>query len=72
MDFITKLPRTEKGFDAIWVIVDRLTKSAYFLPIRESSFSEKLANVYIREIVDSHGVPVSIVLDCDIKFISCF
>ncbi|CAH1418427.1 unnamed protein product [Lactuca virosa] len=72
MDFITKLPRTTKGFDFIWVIVDRLTKSAHFLAIRESSSAEKLADVYVREIVSRHGVPVSIVSDRDVSFTSRF
>ena len=61
MDFITKLPRTTKGFDVTWVIVDRLTKSAYFLAVHESSSGEKLAHVYVHEIITWHGVPVSII-----------
>ena len=72
MDFITKLLRTEKGFDAIWVIVDRLTKSAHFLAIRESSSAEKLADIYVSEIVSHHGVPVSIISDQDVRFTSRF
>ena len=60
MDLITKLPKTPRGFDAIWVIVDRLTKSAHFLAIRESSSAEQLADIYVRDIVTRHGVPVSI------------
>ena len=72
MDFITKLSRTAKGFDAIWVIVNRLTKSAHFPPIWESSSAEKLADLYIREIVARHGVPFSIVLDRDVRFTSRF
>lgn len=68
MDFITKLPRTAKGFDAILVIVDRLTKGAHFLAIRESSSAEKLADVYFCEIVARHGVPVSIISDRDVRF----
>ncbi|KAK1411676.1 hypothetical protein QVD17_38234 [Tagetes erecta] len=61
MDFVTKLPRTPSGCDAIWVIVDRLTKSAHFLPYKESDKMEKLARIYIKEIVVRHGVPVSII-----------
>ncbi|KAI3827735.1 hypothetical protein L1987_01818 [Smallanthus sonchifolius] len=72
MDFITKLPRTSKGNDTIWVIVDRLTKSAHFLPIRETASSEKLAEVFIKEIVSRHGMPVSIVSDRDTRFTSRF
>lgn len=61
MDFITKLPKTAKGFAAIRVIVDRLTKSAHFLAIRESSSADKLVDLYVHKIVYRHGVPVSIV-----------
>ncbi|GJY53739.1 putative reverse transcriptase domain-containing protein [Tanacetum coccineum] len=57
MDLITKLPRSRSGHDAIWVIVDKLTKSAYFLAIREDFNTEKLARLYIDEIVARHGVP---------------
>ncbi|KAJ9536067.1 hypothetical protein OSB04_un000770 [Centaurea solstitialis] len=56
MDFVTKLPRTPKGFDAIWVIVDRLSKSAHFLPIKESYPLERLAKLYINEVVIRHGI----------------
>ena len=72
MDFITNLPKTARGFDAIWVIVDRLTKSAHFLAIRESSSAEKLADMYVHKIVARHGVPVSIVSDRDVRFTSRF
>ena len=72
MDFTTKLSRTAKGFDVIWVIVDRLTKSAHFLDIWESSSAKKLADLYICEIVALHGVPVSIVSYCDFRFTSHF
>ena len=72
MDFNTKLSRMARGFDAIWVIVDRLTKSAHFLAIRESLSAEKLAALYVREIVSRHGVPVSIVSDWDVRFTSRF
>ncbi|GJW51452.1 putative reverse transcriptase domain-containing protein [Tanacetum coccineum] len=65
MDLVTKLPRSSSGYDAIWVIVDRLTKSAHFLPIREDYKTEKLARIYINEIVARHGVPVSIISDRD-------
>ncbi|KAC9475837.1 hypothetical protein E3N88_45766 [Mikania micrantha] len=72
MDFITKLPRTSSGYDSIWVIIDRLTKSAHFLPIRETYKMEKLARLYIDEIVVRHGVPLSIILDRDSRFTSRF
>jgi hypothetical protein len=63
MDFVMKVPRTKKGYDAIWVIVDRLTKSAHFLPIKETHELERLAQLYVDEIVSKHGVPLSIVSD---------
>ncbi|KAI3776282.1 hypothetical protein L1987_46057 [Smallanthus sonchifolius] len=72
MDFITKLPRTSSGYDSIWVIIDRLTKSAHFLPIREDFKVEKLARIYIDEIVSRHGVPVNIISDRDARFTSRF
>ncbi|GKE52247.1 putative reverse transcriptase domain-containing protein [Tanacetum coccineum] len=65
MDFITKFPRSKSGHDTIWVIVDRLTKSAHFLSIREDYSIEKLAKIYINEIVARHGVLVSIISDRD-------
>ncbi|GJX28016.1 putative reverse transcriptase domain-containing protein [Tanacetum coccineum] len=70
MDFITKMPRSKNGHDTIWVIVDRLTKSAHFLAIREDYNTERLARIYIDEIVARHGVPVSIISDRDRRFIS--
>ncbi|GJT75791.1 putative reverse transcriptase domain-containing protein [Tanacetum coccineum] len=70
MDFITKLPRSKSGNDTIWVIVDRLTKSAHFLAIREDYSTEKLAKIYVDEIVARHGVPVSIISDRDGRFTS--
>ncbi|KAI3754912.1 hypothetical protein L1987_54704 [Smallanthus sonchifolius] len=72
MDFITKLPRTSSGYDSIWVIIDRLTKSAHFLPIREDYRVEKLARIYIDEIVSRHGVPLNIISDRDARFTSLF
>ncbi|CAH1433410.1 unnamed protein product [Lactuca virosa] len=72
MDFITKLPRTARGVDAIWVIVDRLTKSAHFLAISESSSAERLPEIYVLEVVARHGVPTSIVSDRDMRFTSRF
>ncbi|GJS58583.1 putative reverse transcriptase domain-containing protein [Tanacetum coccineum] len=70
MDLITKLPRSSNGYDAIWVIVNRLTKSAHFLPIREDYKTKKLARIYINEIVARHGVPMSIISDRDGRFAS--
>ncbi|GJR59717.1 putative reverse transcriptase domain-containing protein [Tanacetum coccineum] len=70
MDFITKLPKTAAGFDSIWVIVDRLTKSAHFLPMRETDSTEKLTRLYMKEIVARHGIPVSIISDRNSHFTS--
>ncbi|GJR51942.1 putative reverse transcriptase domain-containing protein [Tanacetum coccineum] len=72
MDFITGLPRTPSGYDSIWVIVDRLTKSAHFLPMKKTDGMEKLTQLYLKEIVCRHGVPISIISDRDIKFTSAF
>ncbi|GKB67535.1 putative nucleotidyltransferase, ribonuclease H [Tanacetum coccineum] len=72
MDFITKLAKTSTGQDTIWVIIDRLTKSAYFLPMKETDSMEKLMRQYLKEVVLRHGVPVSIISDQDNKFASHF
>nr|GEV46267.1 hypothetical protein [Tanacetum cinerariifolium] len=65
MDFVSGLPRTPSGYDSIWVIVDRLTKSAHFLPMKKTDSIEKLAQLYLKEIVCRHGVSVSIISDRD-------
>ena len=70
MDFVVGLPRTSRGMEFIWVIVDRLTKSAHFLPVRTTFDAYRLATIYVDEIVRLHRVPVSIVLDRDLKFVS--
>ncbi|GJR46940.1 putative reverse transcriptase domain-containing protein [Tanacetum coccineum] len=72
IDFVTKLPKTANGYDTIWVIVDRLTKSAHFLPMRESDPIENLMKLYMKEVVTQHGVPVSIISDRDGRFTSLF
>ncbi|GJS76585.1 putative reverse transcriptase domain-containing protein [Tanacetum coccineum] len=72
MDLITKLPKSSHGFDTIWVIVDRLTRSAHFLPIRENDLLDKLARLYLNRIVARHGIPVSIICDRDGRFTSNF
>ncbi|GJS28888.1 putative reverse transcriptase domain-containing protein [Tanacetum coccineum] len=68
MDFVTKLPKMQSGNDTIWVIVDRLTKSAHFLPMRETDPMDKLARLYLKEVVTRHGIPVSIICDRDPRF----
>ena len=72
MDFVFKLPPTLKRHDDIWVVVDRLTKSAYFLPISEKFSPRKLAELFMKHIVSLHGVPVSIISDRDPRFTSRF
>ncbi|GJX80368.1 putative reverse transcriptase domain-containing protein [Tanacetum coccineum] len=72
MDFVIKLPKTSTGHNAIWVIVDRLTKSAHFIPIRATDSMETLMRLYIKEIVSRHGVPISIILNHDSHFTSRF
>ncbi|GJU51315.1 putative reverse transcriptase domain-containing protein [Tanacetum coccineum] len=72
MDFIIKLSRSSSGHDTIWVIVNRLTKSAYFLAIRENYKMERLSRLYIDKIVERHGVHVSIISDRDRRFTSRF
>ncbi|WMV42682.1 hypothetical protein MTR67_036067, partial [Solanum verrucosum] len=65
MDFVVGLPKTVGKFDSIWVVVDRLTKSAYFISIKLNYNAEQLAKVYVKEIVRLHGVPLSIISDRD-------
>nr|GFC38339.1 reverse transcriptase domain-containing protein [Tanacetum cinerariifolium] len=72
MDFFIKLPKSSQGYDTIWVIVDRLTKSAIFTPIRETNHVDKLARIYLRKVVTRHGIPVSIISDRDLRFASNF
>ncbi|GJW83138.1 putative reverse transcriptase domain-containing protein [Tanacetum coccineum] len=72
MDFVTKLPRTSTRQDTIWVIVDRLTKSAHFLPMKENDSIEKLMRQYLKEVVSKHGVPVLIISDRDGRFTTQF
>nr|GEU62986.1 hypothetical protein [Tanacetum cinerariifolium] len=70
MDFITKLPRTPSGYDSIWVIVDRLTKFAHFIPVNEKFKMERLTHLYLKEIICRHEVPVSIISHRDPRFAS--
>ncbi|GJY99636.1 putative reverse transcriptase domain-containing protein [Tanacetum coccineum] len=72
MDFVTKLLRTSSGHDTIWVIVDRLTKSAHFLPMREDYKMDRLARLYLNEIVARHGMPISIISNRASRFTSRF
>ena len=72
MDFVTHLSQTPQGHDAVWVIVDRLTKLAHFLAVRMTFTLERFCRLYIREIVRLHGVPISIVSDRDPRFMAHF
>ncbi|GKB36282.1 putative reverse transcriptase domain-containing protein, partial [Tanacetum coccineum] len=65
MDFVTKLPKSSQGFNTIWVIVDRLTKSAIFVPMRETDLMDKLARMYLKEVVMRHGIPILIICNHD-------
>jgi hypothetical protein len=72
MDFITGLPCTQKGYDSIWVIVDRLTKVAHFIPVKTTYKVSQLAELYMARIVSLHGVPKEIILDRGSQFTSDF
>nr|GFC47767.1 putative reverse transcriptase domain-containing protein [Tanacetum cinerariifolium] len=72
MDFVTNLPKSPQSYDTIWVIVDRLTKSTIFAPMRETNLLEKLEKLYLKEVVAKHGIPVSIICDRDPRFASRF
>jgi len=72
MNFVGALPTTVKGFDSIWVIVDGLTKSAHFIPIKTGMSVAMLAEIYIEQIVRLHGIPSSIVSDQEPRFTSKF
>ena len=70
MDFVIGLPKGNEGNDAIWVVVDRLTKSVLFLPIKMTDPIDKLAKLYVNEVIRLHGVPISMVSDRDPRFTS--
>ena len=72
MDFVVGLPKTTIGFDSIWVIIDRLTKSAHFLPVKTTYTPDRYARLYVNEIVRLHGAPMSIVSDKNPRFTSRF
>ncbi|GKE31286.1 putative reverse transcriptase domain-containing protein [Tanacetum coccineum] len=72
MDFVMKLSKSSQGYNTIWVIVDRLTKSAIFVPMRETDLMDKLARMYLKEVVMRHGIPLSIICDRDPRFVSNF
>lgn len=70
MDFVVIIPRTSEGHDVIWVIIDYLTKSAHFIPIKVTYTLEKVADLYVWEIIRLRGIPLSIILDHDSRFTS--
>jgi hypothetical protein len=72
LDFVVGLPRSPRGRDAIWVVVDRLTKSAHFIPMKTTNSTSDLVPLYMKEVIRLHGVPKSIVSDRDSKFVSKF
>jgi hypothetical protein len=72
MDFIVGLPRTAKGFDSIWVIIDRLTEIAHFLPVKTYYPGITYAQMYIARILSFHGIPKTIVSDRGPQFVSKF
>ena len=72
MDFVVGLPKTRKGFDSIWVVVDRMTKSAHFLPVKTTYGAEDYARLYIHDLVRLHGIPLSIISDRGTQFTSHF
>nr|GFC23082.1 reverse transcriptase domain-containing protein [Tanacetum cinerariifolium] len=72
MDFGTKLPQSSQSYNTIWVVVDRLTKSTIFTPIRETDSMDKLARIYLKEVVTRQGIPVSTISNHDPRFASNF
>ena len=72
MDFVSALPKTKVGHDMIWVIIDKLIKSTHFIPLKTGWFMDKLAHLYVKEIVRLHGIPLSIVSNHDPRFTSHF
>jgi hypothetical protein len=72
MDFVVGLPHSPRGRDAIWVVVDRLTKSVHFIPMKTTNSASELVPLYMNEVIRLHGVPMSIVSDQDSKFVSKF
>ena len=72
MDFMSGLPKSSEGYDSIWVIVERMTKATHFLPVKTTDLVKKLAKLYLKEIVQLHGVTVSIVSNRDARFTSMF
>ena len=72
MDFIVGLPNTSQKHNSIWVIIDRLTKTAHFLPVHTTYSAKKYAEIYLDQIICLHGVPKMIISDRGVQFVACF
>ena len=72
MDFVVRVPLTGRKHDSVWVVVNRLTKLAHFLPVRTEYSLDKIVELYIKEIFWLHGIPISIISDRDSRFTSRF
>ena len=70
MDFVVGFPRTQKKYDSIWVVVDRLTKSSHFIPVKSIHSAGEYARIFIDEIACHHGIPLSIISDRGAQFTS--
>ena len=72
MDFVVCLPRTQKSYDSIWVVLERLTKSAHFIPVKSTYLAKDYVRIFLDEIVHRHGIPLSIILDRGSQYTSRF